>query len=82
MHADINAIQSILSKFAIAMREVGDRFQNMYFAAEKEYMAVIKNCNDCHAGMAYGFVKVVKQKTSADMGIDYKVKSKPTDVPT
>jgi hypothetical protein len=48
---------------------------------EKEYMAVIKNCNDCHVGMGYGFIKVVKQKTPSDMGIDYKVKSKATDVP-
>jgi hypothetical protein len=44
-------------------------------------MAVIKNCNDCHADMGNGFVKAVKQKMSANMGIDYKVKSKPTDVP-
>ena len=44
-------------------------------------MAVIKNCNDCDAGMGYGFIKVVKQKTPADVGIDYKVKSKATDVP-
>jgi mono/diheme cytochrome c family protein len=43
---------------------------------QKEYMAVIKNCNDCHAGTGYGFTKVGKQKAPADMGIDYKVKSK------
>jgi len=30
----INAIKSVLPKFAIPMREVGDRFQNMYFAAK------------------------------------------------
>jgi hypothetical protein len=50
-------------------------------AFEKEYMAVIKKCDDCHAGMGYGFIKVVKQKTPADVGIDYKLKSKATDVP-
>jgi hypothetical protein len=29
----IEAIKGVLPKFAIPMREVGDRFQNMYFAA-------------------------------------------------
>jgi hypothetical protein len=137
MQKQIDAIKAAIPKFAIPMREVGDRFQNMYFAAkggnwglaaymskymngamdpakltkpaeypaweifykytfapvtkaimaqditafEKEYTAVIKKCNDCHAGMGYGFIKVVKQKTPSDMGIDYKVPSKATDVP-
>lgn len=31
----IDAIKAALPKFAIPMREVGDRFQNMYFAANK-----------------------------------------------
>jgi hypothetical protein len=31
-------------------------------------------CNQCHAGMGYGFIKV-------DVGIDYKVPSKGEDVP-
>ena len=30
----INELKSALPKFAIPMREVGDRFQNMYFAAK------------------------------------------------
>jgi hypothetical protein len=30
----IDEIRSVLPKFAIPMREVGDRFQNMYFAAK------------------------------------------------
>lgn len=30
----IDEIKSVLPKFAIPMREVGDRFQNMYFAAK------------------------------------------------
>lgn len=30
----INTIKGVLPKFAIPMREVGDRFQNMYFAAK------------------------------------------------
>jgi hypothetical protein len=133
----LDDIKAAIPKFAIPMREVGDRFQNMYFAAkggnwglaaymskymngamnpakltkpdeyplwssfysdafapvnkaimaqdwkvfEKAYMAVIKNCNDCHAGMGYGFIKVVKQKAPADVGIDYRLKSKATDVP-
>ena len=32
--AQIDAIKNVLPKFAIPMREVGDRFQNMYFAAK------------------------------------------------
>jgi hypothetical protein len=28
-----------------------------------------------------GFIKVVKQKAPADVGIDYRLKSKATDVP-
>jgi hypothetical protein len=31
--------------------------------------------------MGYGFIKVVKQKSPADVGIDYKVPSKAEDVP-
>ncbi len=137
LQAQIDAVKNAIPKFAIPMREVGDRFQNMYFAAEggnwglaaymskymnsamnpakltkpseypawsnfytetfapvnkaimaqdiklfeKEFNAVIKNCNDCHAGMGYGFIKVVKQKTPSNVGIDYTVKSKATDVP-
>lgn len=135
--ADLNDVISVLPKFAIPMREVGDRFQNMYFAAkggnwglayymskymngamnpakltkpdeyplwnsfytekfapvnktitakdmaafEKEYTAVIKECNACHTAMGYGFIKVVKQKTPSDQGVDYKVPSKAEDVP-
>ena len=30
----IDELKSALPKFAIPMREVGDRFQNMYFAAK------------------------------------------------
>lgn len=133
----IDEIKGALPKFAIPMREVGDRFQNMYFAAkdgnwalaaymskymngamnpakvtkpaeyqtwqgfyegafapvnkaiqakdlkgfETTYMAVIDSCNGCHAAMGYGFIKVVKMKTPADVGINYAVKSQPGDVP-
>ena len=135
--ADLNDVIGALPKFAIPMREVGDRFQNMYFAAkdgnwalayymskymngamnpakvtkpdeygmwksfyddtcapvnkaifaknfpafEKAYTAVIAECNGCHAGMGYGFIKVVKQKAPSDQGVDYKVPSKAEDVP-
>jgi len=34
--ADLNDVIGVLPKFAIPMREVGDRFQNMYFAAKGE----------------------------------------------
>jgi hypothetical protein len=135
--AELNDVIGVLPKFAIPMREVGDRFQNMYFAAkggnwglafymskymngamnpakvtkpneyplwqsfyeekfapvnkaimakdvaafEKEYTAVIKECNACHSAMGYGFIKVVKQKAPSDQGINYKVPSKAEDVP-
>ncbi len=135
--AELNDVIGVLPKFAIPMREVGDRFQNMYFAAkggnwglafymskymngamspakltkpdeyplwssfytekfapvnkaimakdiaafEKEYTAVMKECNACHSSMGYAFIKVVKQKAPADVGIDYKVPSKAEDVP-
>ena len=135
--AELKDVIDVLPKFAIPMREVGDRFQNMYFAAkggnwglafymskymnnalnpakltkpdeyplwnsfytekfapvnkaimakdvaafEKEYTAVIKECNACHTAMGYAFIKVVKQKAPSDQGIDYKVSSKAEDVP-
>jgi hypothetical protein len=137
LQQQITDVKNAIPKFAIPMREVGDRFQNMYFAAkggnwalafymskymnasmnpakltkpaeypmweafykdtfapvnkaiyardfkafEKEYMAVIKNCNECHAAMGYGFIKVVKMKNPADIGIAYTGKSKAEDVP-
>jgi hypothetical protein len=133
----IDDIKSVLPKFAIPMREVGERFQNMYFAAkggnwalaaymskymngsmnpaqltkpdeyqawktfyndtfapvnkaiqaqdfkafEKEYNAVIPHCSGCHAGMGYGFIKVIKMRRPADETVDYRVKSNATDVP-
>jgi len=133
----IDELKSALPKFAIPMREVGDRFQNIYFAAkggnwalaaymskymngsmnpasvtkpaeykvwksfydetfagvnktiqakdwkafDASYNAVIKDCNSCHEGMGYGFIKVVKQKSPSDQGINYSIKSEPGDVP-
>jgi hypothetical protein len=137
IQAQINEVRGALPKFAIPMREVGDRFQNMYFAAkggnwalaaymskymngsmnpasvtkpaeykvwkgfyddtfagvnkaiqakdfnafETAYTAVIKDCNTCHEGMGYGFIKLVKLTAPADPGINYTVKSEPGDVP-
>ena len=137
LQKQIDDIKGVIPKFAIPMREVGDRFQNMYFAAkegnwglaaymskymngamapasltkpteyvvwqnfyekafapvnkaiqaqdwkafEKEYTAAINECNGCHGSMGYGFIKVIKMKTPADMGIKYPLKSKATDVP-
>lgn len=49
-------------------------------AFEKEYIAVIKECNDRHSAMGYGFIKGVKQKAPSDQGINYKVPSKAEDV--
>jgi hypothetical protein len=34
MQKQIDGIMGAIPKFAVPMREVGDRFQNMYFAAE------------------------------------------------
>ena len=135
--AQLDALKAALPKFAIPMREVGDRFQNMYFAANqgnwalaaymskymngamnpaaltkaaeykvwkgfyetnfnevnkaiqakdlnafnKAYVAVINDCNNCHKGMDYGFIKVVQLKSPADPGLDYTLKSEPGDVP-
>lgn len=137
VQAQIDAVKGALPKFAIPMREVGDRFQNIAFAAEggnwglaaymakymngamnpakvtkpkeyedwkafyegdfapvnkaiaaqdlaafqKEYNAVISSCNECHVGMGYGFIEVVKLSAPADQGINYKRASKAADVP-
>ena len=133
----LDDLKAAIPKFAIPMREVGDRFQDMNSAAkggnwalaaymskymngamnparltkpdeykvwkgfyedtfaatnkaiqakdikafEVAYTAVIKDCNACHAGMGYGFIQVVKQTAPSDVGINYKVKSEPGDVP-
>jgi len=135
--ADLNDVIGVLPKFAIPMREVGDRYQNMYFAAkggnwalafymskymngamnparitkpdeyamwksfyddsigpvnkaimakdfaafDKAYTSALKTCNECHAALGYGFIQVVRQKSPADVGIDYKLPSKGEDVP-
>ncbi|MEO8507816.1 MAG: hypothetical protein ABI593_09320 [Betaproteobacteria bacterium] len=135
--AQIDALKAAIPKFAVPMREVGDRFQDMNsavkggnwalaaymskymngamnpakltkpaeykvwqsfyentFAAtnkaimakdakafETAYTAVIKDCNGCHAAMGYGFIEVVKQAAPSDIGIKYKIKSEPGDVP-
>jgi hypothetical protein len=31
--------------------------------------------------MGYGFIKVIKQKTASDVGINYTIKSEPDAVP-
>ncbi len=137
LQKQVDELKGALPKFAIPMREVGDRFQNIYFAAkegnwalaaymskymngsmnpasvtkpaeykvwkgfydttftpvnkaiqakdfkafETAYTAVINDCNACHQGMGYGFIKVVKMNTPADNGIAYTGKSEPGDVP-
>ena len=40
-----------------------------------------RDCNGCHQGMGYGFIKVVKMNAPADNGIAYTGKSEPGDVP-
>jgi hypothetical protein len=137
LQTQLDGIKAAIPKFAVPMREVGDRFQNMYFAAqgenwglanymskymdkamnpakltkpaeypewrsfydktfspvnkaimaqdfkafEKEYMAAIKNCNECHSAMGYGFIEVKPLSAPADPGILYVLKSKAADVP-
>ncbi|MEO8304762.1 MAG: hypothetical protein ABI724_11635 [Betaproteobacteria bacterium] len=133
----IDDLKAAIPKFAVPMREVGDRFQDMNSAVkggnwalaaymskymngamnparltkpdeykvwqgfyentfaptnkaimakdakafDVAYTAVIKDCNGCHTAMGYGFIKVVKQSSPSDQGIDYKIKSEPGDVP-
>ena len=133
----LDDLKAAIPKFAIPMREVGDRFQDMNSAVkggnwalaaymakymngsmnpasvtkpaeykvwkgfydnsfanvnkaimakdmkafDAAYTAIIPECNTCHQGMGYGFIKVVKMKTPADVGIDYTIKSEPGDVP-
>ncbi len=133
----LDALKGAIPKFAIPMREVGDRYQNMYFAAKggnwalaaymskymngamtpakltkpdeyktwqgfyegsfsavdkaiqakdlkafnAAYAEVASGCNACHDAMGYGFIKVVKMKQPADIGINYSIKSQPGDVP-
>ena len=40
VQSQIDAIKGVIPKFAIPMREVGDRFQNMYFAVEGGNLAL------------------------------------------
>jgi hypothetical protein len=40
----IDEIKSALPKFAIPMREVGDRFQNIYFAAQGGNWGLVFTC--------------------------------------
>jgi hypothetical protein len=56
-------------------------FAKDFKAFDKEYTATINACNQCHAGMGYGFIKVVKQPMPPDVGVDYAVPSKAEDVP-
>ena len=137
LQKQVDELRSALPKFAIPMREVGDRFQNMYYAAkggnwalaaymskymnnsmnpasvtkpdeykvwkgfydntfvnvnkaimvkdwkafDAAYSAVIGDCNSCHEGMGYGFIKLTKLSGPADAGVNYTLKSEPGDVP-
>ena len=53
---------------------------NDFKGFDKAYTAVINDCNNRHQGMGYGFIKIVKQKTPADVGITYALKSASGDV--
>ena len=133
----LDAIKAAIPKFAVPMREVGDRFRNIYPAAkggnwalaaymskymngamgpakltkpdeypawqsfydgafaavnktiqakdfkgfEAAYTKVIDSCNNCHKGMGYPFIKVVKNTVPANVNVDYSIKSEPGDVP-
>lgn len=48
---------------------------------EEAYTETIPVCNQCHQSMEYGFIRVVRQPTPSDAGIDYTRKSEPGDVP-
>jgi hypothetical protein len=135
LQTQIREIRAALPKFGIPMREVGERFQNMYFAAqagnwglahymsrsmnaamnstkvsqeylypfweyfygnyfkpinmaisaqdtkafEREVLAAIDKCNNCHFEMGFAFVKVRKPTMPATQLLDLNVKSKATD---
>ena len=38
------------------------------------------SCSECHSGMGYGFIEVVKLASPPDQGIKYKMTSKAADV--
>lgn len=133
----LDAIKSAIPKFAVPMREVGDRFRDMYPAAkggnwalaaymskymngamapakltkpdeypawqafydgtfaavnktiqakdfkgfDAAYTKAIDSCNNCHAGMGYPFIKVMKNTAPADTNVNYSLASEPGDVP-
>lgn len=137
LRKQVDEIRGVLPKFAAPMREVGGRFQDMYFAAkggnwglaaymakymdkavnpasvtkpeayeiwktffeetckplnraiaardfkafDKEYVKLLDACNDCHAAMGYGFIKVVKPEKPSSGNLDFSVKSQAADLP-
>ena len=135
LQREVRELRAAMPKFGIPMREVGERFQNMYFAAqgenwglarymsrsmnaamsptkvtqaylfpfweffyenyfklvnnaieaqdskafEREALAVIAKCNNCHAEMGFAFVRVRKPVVPATQLLDLSVKSKAAD---
>jgi hypothetical protein len=76
MQKQIDDIRGALPKFAIPMREVGDRFQNMYFAAEKKNWGLAFYMSKYMNG-AMTPAKVTKPKEYADWKAFYDVKFAP-----
>jgi hypothetical protein len=135
LQQEVRELKAAMPKFGIPMREVGERFQNMYFAAqgenwglarymsrsmnaamsptkvtqpylfpfweffyenyfklvnnaieaqdskafEREVLAVVAKCNNCHAEMGFAFVRVRKPVVPATQLLDLSVKSKAAD---
>jgi hypothetical protein len=71
----VDQIKSVLPEFAIPMREVGDRFQNMYFAAKGGNWALAAYMSKYMNGA------MNPASLTADQGMDYKKASEPGDVP-
>ncbi len=69
--AQIDGIMSALPKFAVPMREVGDRFQNMFFAAEGGNWALASYMSK-YMDKAMNPAKVTKPKEYPDWVAFYK----------
>lgn len=70
MQKQIDGIMGALPKFAVPMREVGDRFQNMYFAAEGGNWALASYMSK-YMDKAMNPAKVTKPKEYPDWASFY-----------
>ena len=78
MQKQIDGIMGALPKFAVPMREVGDRFQNMYFAAEGGNWALASYMSK-YMDKAMNPAKVTKPGEYPDWASFYKVQFAPVN---